>query len=128
VHREKLVDYLTSLSLYVFIPFFTAVGLQLNLPVLLNALGFSVLASVVRAACMAGGTVIGGAKAGLAEDKARRLWLGLLPQAGVSLGLAGIIGHQFRDTFGSDFQATCIGKRDVTNVLDSCCDLNVCLL
>jgi Kef-type K+ transport system membrane component KefB len=105
-----MVEYLNSLTMYVFIPFFTSVGLQLNLPVLIKAMGFSITASLVRAFCMMCGTYTGGVHVGLAKDKALRLWMGLIPQAGVALGLAGIVGHQFKDTFGYAFQSTVLGK------------------
>ena len=55
------------------------------------------------------GTTVGGYRVGIPLDKAMRLWMGLLPQAGVSLGLAGIIGEQFAHTWGSDFQSTMVG-------------------
>eukprot|EP00428_Durinskia_dybowskii_P085374 CAMPEP_0170437354 /NCGR_PEP_ID=MMETSP0117_2-20130122/44635_1 /TAXON_ID=400756 /ORGANISM="Durinskia baltica, Strain CSIRO CS-38" /LENGTH=238 /DNA_ID=CAMNT_0010697461 /DNA_START=18 /DNA_END=730 /DNA_ORIENTATION=- len=47
--------------------------------------------------------------AGVDHGVSLRMWSGLLPQAGVSLGLAGIIGNEFKDTFGRDFQTTAIG-------------------
>ena len=107
--REKLVEYFKGLSMYVFIPFFTLVGLQLNLPVLISSLGFSIVASLVRAFSMFLGTTAGGLKSGMDKDKAMRLWMGLLPQAGVALGLAGIIGQQFGTSFGPSFQSTMLG-------------------
>lgn len=107
--REKLVHYFKELSMYIFIPFFTQVGLQLNMPVLIASIGFAILASIVRAFCMFLGTWAGGTKVGLEKDKALRLWMGMMPQAGVSLGLAGIVGTSFPYTFGSEFQSTMVG-------------------
>lgn len=109
-YREELCDYFKQLSMYVFIPFFTQVGIQLDLPVLIRAMGFSITASLIRAFCMFLGTLTGGIKVGIERDKAARLWMGLLPQAGVSLGLAGIVGHTFPNTFGNEFQSTMLGK------------------
>lgn len=108
--REKLVAYCKSYSTFVFIPFFTLVGLSLNLPVLINTIAFAVTASMVRAFCMFLGTICGGKMSQIEPDKSARLWMGLLPQAGVSLGLASIIGHEYSDTFGPSFQSTMIGK------------------
>jgi len=107
--RDELVSYFHELSPYIFIPFFTQVGLQLNLPVLINSLGFSIVASLVRAFCMFLGTTTGGHMVNMDQDKALRLWMGLLPQAGVALGLAGIVGHQFNSSFGKSFQSTVLG-------------------
>jgi Kef-type K+ transport system membrane component KefB len=115
--REQLVEYFHELSMYVFIPFFTQVGLQLNLPVLINSLGFSIVASLVRAFCMFLGTTAGGYQVKMPQDRALRLWMGLLPQAGVALGLAGIIGQQFSSTFGNSFQSTVLGVILVNQVI-----------
>ena len=115
--RDKLVKYFKDMSMYVFIPFFTQVGVQLNVPVLIQSLGFAVLASMVRAFCMFLGTYFGGTRVGLPADRAARLWVGLLPQAGVSLGLAGIIGDQFGSTFGRNFQSTMVGVILVNQVI-----------
>lgn len=127
-YREELCEYFKSLSMYVFIPFFTQVGIQLNLPVLISAMGFSITASLIRAFCMFLGTTTGGMKVGIEQHKAMRLWMGLLPQAGVSLGLAGIVGHTFNTTFGNDFQSTVLGKCCVAmssvTIAQSLCKLN----
>eukprot|EP00604_Paraphysomonas_vestita_P003527 CAMPEP_0174820068 /NCGR_PEP_ID=MMETSP1107-20130205/3632_1 /TAXON_ID=36770 /ORGANISM="Paraphysomonas vestita, Strain GFlagA" /LENGTH=365 /DNA_ID=CAMNT_0016034653 /DNA_START=586 /DNA_END=1683 /DNA_ORIENTATION=- len=106
---EILLDYLKKYAKYVFIPFFTVVGLSINLPVLIQSLGFSIIACMVRAFCMQLGTVTGGYYAKLSREVGCLLWIGLLPQAGVSLGLAGVIASEFSSTFGSDFQSTLIG-------------------
>ena len=106
---EQLLDYLKKYSKYVFIPFFTIVGLSINLPVLIKSLGFSILACIIRAICMQLGTISGGHFAKLTREVSCLLWVGLLPQAGVSLGLAGVIEAEFSDTFGGDFQSTMIG-------------------
>ena len=63
------------------------------------------------------GTWNGGVRAGLDRDKALRLWIGLMPQAGVSLGLAGIIGEQFGHSFGSNFQSTMVGVILVNQII-----------
>jgi uncharacterized membrane protein YciS (DUF1049 family) len=106
---EELLDYLKQYAKYVFIPFFTIVGLSINLPVLIKSLGFSLLACIVRAICMQLGTISGGYYAKLSREVSCLLWIGLLPQAGVSLGLAGVVAAEFSDTFGSGFQSTLIG-------------------
>ena len=107
--RERLIEYLKKYAKYVFIPFFTCVGLSINLPVLIKTLGFSILACMIRAACMMLGTVSGGHFAKLGNHVSCMLWMGLIPQAGVSLGLAGVVAAAFENTFGSDFQSTIVG-------------------
>lgn len=106
--REKVVKYFKAMSMFVFIPFFTQVGVMLNVPVLLQSFSFAIVASVIRAFCMFLGTTSGGLKVGLPIDRAMRLWIGLMPQAGVSLGLAGIVGESFSHTWGNDFKSTMV--------------------
>ena len=106
--HHKFMKYLKDTAKYVFIPFFTVVGLSINLPVLIASLGFSILACVFRAICMFLGTATGGYYAGLEPKIRYNLWIGLMPQAGVSLGLAGVVAGAFPDSFGSDFQSTII--------------------
>ena len=107
--REKLVLYLKLYSPIVFIPFFSGVGLRLNFPVFIHAIGFSLLASVIRVGCMFFGCIFGGYMSGLDPTVYVNLWMGLIPQAGVSLGLAAVVGSLFHDTFGPDFESTVIG-------------------
>lgn len=106
---DILLNYLKDYARYIFIPFFTLVGLSINLPVLLKTLGFSIVAVILRGICMQLGTVSGGHFAKLDNYVKFMLWIGLLPQAGVSLGLAAIIGAEFESSWGSDFQSTMIG-------------------
>jgi Kef-type K+ transport system membrane component KefB len=107
--RVKLNTYLHELSPLVFIPFFTFVGLSINAPVLLRSIAFASIACVVRAICMVLGTLSGGKLVGLDTKTSAMLWMGLLAQAGVSLGLVGIVGELFHESFGPDFQSTMIG-------------------
>ena len=74
------------------------------------------------------GTTSGGIKAGLEKEIAMRLWMGLIPQAGVALGLAGIIGHQFASTFGSSFQSTVIGNGFIECLKNKCYDADILFL
>lgn len=119
--RGELISYLASLTRYVFIPFFASVGLQLNLPLLIEAIGFAVVLALVRALAMFLGTLSGGIWVGIDRDRSGMLWMGLIPQAGVALGLTGIVAQTFKDTWGKDFQSTIVGKWCHTTLSDDGC-------
>lgn len=103
------MHYLKSYAMYAFIPFFTSVGVKLNLPIFISAIGFSIVACVIRVLCMFFGCLFGGYMADQDSAIYMHLWMGLIPQAGVSLGLATIVAHLFEDTFGPEFESTVIG-------------------
>jgi hypothetical protein len=100
---------------YIFMPFFTLVGVQLNLPILVQSIAFGILVFFCRAACIAAGTYVGGGLAGLDHFKRTRLWMTMLAQAGVSLGLAAEVAVKFPD-WGSKFQTTIIRSKRAHNV------------
>lgn len=84
---------------------FTLVGVQLNLPILAQSIAFGILVFLCRGACIAAGTFVGGTLAGLDNEKRTRLWMTMLAQAGVSLGLAAEVAVKFPE-WGSKFQTT----------------------
>ncbi len=84
-------------------PFFTLVGVQLNLPILAQSIAFGVLVFFCRALCIVGGTFVGSSLAGLDGEKRTKLWMTMLAQAGVSLGLAAEVAVKFPE-WGSKFQ------------------------
>jgi Kef-type K+ transport system membrane component KefB len=116
-HHYDFLRYLKEWSKFVFIPFFTLVGLSINLPVLISSLGFAFLAVLVRIISMFLGTLLGGKAAKLDTQMSGMLWIGLLPQAGVSLGLATIVADLFKDSFGDSFQSTVIAIIIINQVI-----------
>ena len=84
---------------------FTLVGVQLNLPILRQSIAFGILVFLARAGCIAAGSYIGGTLAGLDLEKRKGLWMTMLAQAGVSLGLAAEVAVKFPE-WGSKFQTT----------------------
>jgi hypothetical protein len=88
-------------------PFFTLVGVQLNLPILAQSIAFGILVFLCRGLCIIAGTYTGGHIAGLDQDKKKKLWMTMLAQAGVSLGLASEVAVKFPE-WGGKFQTMCI--------------------
>ena len=90
-HRNRFILVLGKLGPYVFLPFFTLTGSSLNLKVLAQSFGFASVIAFVRAVCIFMGSSAGGYAAGVKPYKRKEnmlMWMCLLTQAGVSLGLA----------------------------------------
>jgi Kef-type K+ transport system membrane component KefB len=109
-HRSRFILVLGKLGPYVFLPFFTLTGASLKLKVLAQSFGFASVIALVRAACIFIGSSLGGYASGVRPYKRKEnllIWMCLLTQAGVSLGLASEMSVLF-PTFGPLFQSTLI--------------------
>lgn len=88
------------MSLPVFCLFFALAGAQVELSTFASLWPLSLALVAVRALTAWAGLWLGAAAARIQGDWSRHLWLGMIPQAGVSLVLVTIIA----DTFGDDWQ------------------------
>ena len=87
-NRHRFIKVLQQAGPYVFLPFFTLTGASLNLSVMVQAIGFAAIVALCRAACIFVGSYAGGWLSGQAPTHSLHIWMTLLTQAGVSLGLA----------------------------------------
>jgi Kef-type K+ transport system membrane component KefB len=109
-HRHRFIGVLQQAGPWVFLPFFTFTGASLDLRVMVQSLGFAVIVASLRALCIYIGSSSGGFLAGERPFKAppnQYMWMTLLTQAGVSLGLASEVGMSF-PTWGRSFQSAII--------------------
>jgi Kef-type K+ transport system membrane component KefB len=79
----------------VLIVFFAAAGASLQLDVLAVIGGVALALALVRLSLLRGMTEIGVRLAGMSDSPARLVWMGLISQAGVTLGLAHIAASEF---------------------------------
>jgi len=107
-HRHRFIQVLQQAGPYVFLPFFTLTGASLDLKVLGASAGFAALLVVVRATSVFVGSAAGGWLAGAASQHSWHIWMTLLTQAGVSLGLASEVGMSFPE-WGRAFQSAIVG-------------------
>ena len=118
-HRNRFILVLSKLGPYVFLPFFTLTGASLKLKVLAQSFGFASIIALVRAFCIFLGSSAGGYLAGqrpYTRKENMLMWMCLLTQAGVSLGLASEMSVLF-PTFGPMFQSTLIAVILVNQVV-----------
>lgn len=99
-YEHDLLHPLETVSLPVFVVFFTSAGASVDLGATLSVLPMALAVCGARALAYIVAGQLGG-KAGGEEPGPRKLaWLGYLPQAGVTLGLIGLASGQLGDTIG----------------------------
>lgn len=91
-------------ALPVLVLFFAAAGANLQIDTLATVGGLAVLIAVVRGVLIWAGARAGAAVAGVGGVAGRLAWMGLISQAGVTLGLAIIISTEF-PAWGDRLQA-----------------------
>jgi len=94
---DELKEAIERGALPVLIVFFAAAGASLQLDVLAVVGGTAVLVAVLRLGLMRGFASLGVRAARLGDTEARFVWMGLVSQAGVTLGLATIAAAEFPD-------------------------------
>eukprot|EP00741_Cyanophora_paradoxa_P023293 tig00000254_g22500.t1 len=114
-HRFTFIKLISKCGPFIFIPFFTFSGCQLKLGVMLKSLGFAIVTALVRAVTMAIGAIGGGIAAKSPPAHTKHMWLTLIAQSGVSMGLASKVGIAY-EGFGPDF-ATAIVSVILINLL-----------
>lgn len=106
-HRSRFILVLQKAGPFIFLPFFVLTGASLDLVVFAKSFGFAAIIAVVRAVSIFIGSFTGGTLAGQSPQHNRLMWMTLLTQAGVSLGLASEVGATHKG-WGRQFQATII--------------------
>ncbi len=78
-----------------FAVFFAVVGAEVHVHAFLAVAPFAVAAAAARAVGIYAGARVGAGLAGIPKHIARRVPFGMLPQAGIALGLAGLVRTSF---------------------------------
>ncbi len=87
----------------VYVVFFALSGAMIDVVAVIRLMPLLLPLVLVRAGAVWGGTRLGGRWAGLPPDVTRRLWMGLVSQAGVAIGLASVVAEVF-PTFGAELR------------------------
>ena len=106
-HRSRFILVLQKAGPFIFLPFFVLTGASLDLVVFVESFGFAAIIAIIRAFSIFIGSYAGGTLAGQSPQHNKIIWMTLLTQAGVSLGLASEVGGTFKG-WGRQFQATII--------------------
>ena len=100
---EALVETVERLFLPVSVVFFTLAGARLHLDVVIQLAPFAVTMVLIRGVGIYFGTQMGMRIAGTEERVRRLAWVGFVPQAGVALALAALVGRSFAE-LGQTFE------------------------
>jgi Kef-type K+ transport system membrane component KefB len=106
-NRRKLLHFLAHVSPYIFIPFFTLTGANIKLDLFATSMSFAPIIVLVRMFSIFVGSFIGGHFTGMPSEHKSIAWLGMISQAGLSLGLAAEVASDF-DDFGPSFATALI--------------------
>lgn len=106
-HRVEFSELLEKISPTIYIIFFTLTGASLSLQTLMSVFGIAVGLFFLRLITMYFGGVFGVIAAKDEKKYTHIAWMPFLTQAGVALGLATIIAHQFQE-WGHQFETIVI--------------------
>jgi Kef-type K+ transport system membrane component KefB len=92
---DELIRALERSSFPVFVIFFAISGASINLNALGSMWGLALILVCVRAAAFYSGTYVASRISADIKPYAHSMWLGFLPQAGVTIGIAALIERRF---------------------------------
>ena len=118
-HSEKWFEAVENIEEPIFSMFFVLAGAHLDLSALATAGWLAVIIITARVLGKVGGTRAGAAFSRAPEPVRRHLALGLLPQAGVSIGLVLAARDLFPDSAASDLMVNAVLASVVINELIS---------
>ena len=107
-NRRKFLSFMNKAAPIVFIPFFTLTGAGLNLRVMSECAGMAVVIFIIRGITYLCGVIAGGTYSKMPTQHIQTMWLAMITQAGVSLGIAAEVAIHFSDTWGTQFQSAII--------------------
>jgi len=106
-HRIEFSELLHKISPIIYIVFFTLTGASLSFQTLINVFGIAISLFLLRLISIFFGGLFGVVAAKDNKKYALISWMPYLTQAGVALGLATIISHEF-PTWGHEFETIVI--------------------
>jgi hypothetical protein len=115
-NRRKFLRFFNRAGPIIFIPFFTLTGAGLKLGVLWSALPFAIITALTRAAAFACASLAGGYWTGMPRKHREWLWVAMITQAGVSLGIAAEVALSF-PTWGSAFQSVIVAVIIINQII-----------
>jgi len=106
-HRIEFSELLDEISPTIYIIFFTLTGASLSLQTLMSVFGIAIALFFLRLITMFFGGIFGVLAAKDSKKYTFIAWMPYLTQAGVALGLATIVAHEF-PTWGNEFETIII--------------------
>ena len=114
---EALFESVEHMSLPVYCLFFSLAGAKLDIEVLLQLWVVVVALVGVRTLAIWGSVTFASKLAGIPESARGKMWLGFVPQAGIALALASLIGKAFPDDASIQVDNLLIGMVAIHEVI-----------
>lgn len=105
--RAEFLSILERVSPYVYVAFFVLSGAAMNLGIVVNVIGITLVLFAVRLVSLMIGGYVGGRLAGDPPLFNRLAWMPYVTQAGVGLGLATVVASTFPE-WGAEFSSIII--------------------
>ena len=115
-HGPRLIEAIGRYSLPVFVVFFTMAGAKIDIPALRQMWLVALLLIATRLLFTFVGTYVGARVVGGNRDERRLVWMGFIGQAGITLGLAMVIGRVV-PVIGADLRTLIIAVIAVNQLL-----------
>ena len=106
-YRAEFLSILERVGPYVYVAFFVLSGAAMNLGIVVNVIGITLILFGVRLVSLMIGGYVGGRLAGDPPLFNRLAWMPYVTQAGVGLGLATVVASTFPE-WGAEFSAIVI--------------------
>lgn len=116
-YGEDLIRSIEESSLPIYVIFFSIAGATLDLQVLQQFWKMALMVVMLRLVATFAGSFLGSRMADDAPRVRRNIWTGFIGQAGITLGLANIIGDVFADSFGPFLKTVIIATIVVNQIL-----------
>jgi hypothetical protein len=91
-HGDALIHEVERAAAPIFVVFFALSGAIINIPEVVGIIGVVVPLVVIRIVTIWAGTTFAARGSNMAPEVGRQIWLGLVAQMGVAIGLASVIG------------------------------------
>ncbi len=95
VSGHEVIRHTEPASMPTFAVFFSVVGAEVHLHAFLSVAPFAIAAALLRGGAIYGGARLGARMAGLGPDLQRSIPFGMLPQAGIAIGLANLVKQTY---------------------------------
>ena len=92
---DELREAMERSSAPIFVVFFALAGAKIQLSTVAPLLPLVIPLALIRAGAIMFGTRVGGRWAGVSAEERKYVWQGLVPQAGVAIGLAAIVAEAY---------------------------------
>lgn len=114
---SRLIEAIERGSLPVYVTFFAIAGASLNLPVFLDNWLLAIIIVLLRMATTFAGTFAGGKLTRSTREVQQLGWMGFIGQAGLTLGLVGLVNQAIPGTIGLSIKTLVVASVTLNQII-----------